>query len=122
MPIWEWIVGKITREVIKAGGEIAKTATEIPKNIMETKKAHREIEELDAKRRERERLITPATFEDMQRYHPKTRSIILAGLSASAAPAPSRSRLPALAILALGAIVGIGIVWALFELLRRLFR
>lgn len=38
MPIWEWIVGKITREVIKAGGEIAKTATEIPKNIMETKK------------------------------------------------------------------------------------
>jgi hypothetical protein len=71
MAIVEWLLAKFTGEAVKAGGEVAKTATEIPKNIMETRKAHLEVAELQRQREEREQLITPATFADVERYDPK---------------------------------------------------
>ena len=75
MPILSWIAAKLTGEAIKAGGEIAKTATEIPKNIVETHKAHLEVDEINAKRAERERLIVPATFEEVKYYDPKVKRL-----------------------------------------------
>jgi hypothetical protein len=71
MPILSWIAARITGEALKAGGEVFKTATEIPKNIIETEKAHLEVEELKFQTTERQHLITPATFEDVEQYDPK---------------------------------------------------
>jgi hypothetical protein len=68
MSMLAWLAAKITGEAIKAGGEVAKTATEIPKNLIETQKARLEIEELNFQKKERQHLITIATFEQVKEY------------------------------------------------------
>lgn len=70
MPFLEWIAAKLTGEAIKGGAEFAKTATEIPKNIVETRKAELEVAELKVRAQERERLIVPATFDDVKQFDP----------------------------------------------------
>lgn len=46
----------------------------IQKDMYETKKTRLEIDDIE--RKERERLITPATVEDVKKYDPKTQHLI----------------------------------------------
>jgi hypothetical protein len=76
MPFLSSILAKITGEAIKSGAETVKTATEIPKNLIETKKAHLEVAELVHARGSRESRIVPATMDDINKFDPKHRRLI----------------------------------------------
>ena len=82
MSLMAYILGKVTAafakvtgEAIKSGAEIAKTATEIPKNLIETEKAHLEVRALKDERELKERLLVPATFDEVKEFDPKYRLI-----------------------------------------------
>ncbi|MFZ0747025.1 MAG: hypothetical protein WAM85_21660 [Terracidiphilus sp.] len=72
LPIWlVTFISKITGEAIKSGVETAKSATEIPKNILETQKLGLEIEEMKQAAAKVEPVVVPATFEDVKQFDPK---------------------------------------------------
>lgn len=91
MPFLTWLASKLSSAVLKDGSDLAKTATEIPKNLVETDKARLEVAELKRKAEDHEHRIVSATFEDVKKYDPKVRYFLegsrghSAGLHGSAA-------------------------------------
>ena len=61
-------IEKVTFGAIKSGLDTVKTGTEIQKNRLEIKSKQQELEE-------KERLVRPATFEEVKEYDPKVRLI-----------------------------------------------
>jgi len=68
MPLFAWIVSKITGEAIKSGTEVVRSAVEIPKTLVETERAKLEVVDLKRQIEERGKLIVPATFEDVKEF------------------------------------------------------
>lgn len=114
------IVAKITGEAVKAGAETAKAVVDVPKTLIETEKARLEVCELRRKDDERERLIQPATFEDVKEYSPIYRRVRASGLHLEvngcilSAPPDKQTRastVSALPINILLVVILLGLIW-----------
>lgn len=74
MSFLSWLASFFTQkatEAIKGGVETVAAGTEIPKNLIETEKAHLEVKELKRAETERAALVVPATLEDVKEFDPK---------------------------------------------------
>jgi hypothetical protein len=126
MPFISWLAGKVTGQAIKVGGEVARTATEIPKNIAETQKARLEIKELHAKRDDRQRIVHPATFDDVRRFDPHVRAMMDGQMFKHFGLSDDRSYKASMtsgivANLLLLLVLGL-IIWGSIHLVRLIFR
>lgn len=92
MFLLSWILAKVTGEAVKTGGEIARTAVEVPKAIAEMEKARLEVAKLKEDRALGERLIHPATFEDVKEFDPTYRRIRMKTADSAYLPSPPTRR------------------------------
>jgi hypothetical protein len=71
-----WLLGKLGWQAASGAVGIAKDATEIPKNIVETQKAALEVEALRIEKEDRSRLIVAPSYQQTLKHSNTYRKIV----------------------------------------------
>lgn len=115
VPVVAWFLSKVGWKTVSEGVGVTKDATEIPKNLIETKKAHLEVEALKQEREERSRLIATPTYSETLEHSNTYRRIVQRLKSDQPSDGPFDNQI----FMVLVVVLGAGALFGLADLFQK---